>query len=56
MTQQQKLHAKASDAIRALETAIDNLKSAGPCPLDGNNALRNIEERLRAILENRLGR
>lgn len=56
MTRQRTLHAKAADAIRKLETVIDGLKRAGPCPLDGNNALRNVEERLRAILENRFGR
>lgn len=56
MTRQQKLHAEATSAIRRLEAAIDGLKNAGPCPLNGNNALRNLEECLRAILDNRLGR
>lgn len=56
MTRQQKLHAEATNAIRRLESAIDGLKSAGPCPLNGNNALRNLEERLRAILDNQFGR
>jgi hypothetical protein len=44
MTKQQKLHAKARNHFRDLESIIDELKAAGPCKLDGNNALLNVRE------------
>jgi hypothetical protein len=49
LSQQQKLHHKAKGYLAALEEIIDQLKSAGPCPLDGENAIMNIKERLAAL-------
>ena len=49
LSQQQKLHHKAKGHLAALEEIIDQLKSAGPCPLDGENAIMNIKERLAAL-------
>jgi hypothetical protein len=49
LSQQQKLHHKAKGHLAALEEIIDQLKSAGPCPLDGENVIMNINERLAAL-------
>ena len=49
LSQQQKLHHKAKGHLAALEEIIDQLKSAGPCPLHGENAIMNIKERLAAL-------
>ena len=49
LSQQQKLHHKAKGHRAALEEVIDQLKSAGPCPLDVENAIMNIKERLAAL-------
>jgi len=46
MTKQQKLHRQAIKHLAALEEIIDELKSAGPCDLDGSNAILNVRERL----------
>lgn len=49
MTKQQKLHAKALKRFRDLENIIDDLKAAGPCEQDGNNALLNTRDWLRQL-------
>ena len=49
MTRQQKLHAKARKHFRDLEAIIDGFKAAGPCRLDGNNALLNTQHWLRQL-------
>jgi hypothetical protein len=49
MTKQQRLHAKALKHFRELEKIIDDLKAAGPCKLDGNNALLNTRDWLRQL-------
>ncbi len=49
-TKQQRLHREALRAIAKLETLIDELKSAGPCPLDGRNALLNTHEQIKGLL------
>ena len=54
MSKQQDLHAEAITYIRNLERVVDALKNAGPCPLDGYNALDNIRERLEGTIRNRL--
>jgi hypothetical protein len=36
---------EALEHLSALESIVDKLKAAGPHPLDGNNARRNIAER-----------
>jgi hypothetical protein len=46
LSQQQRLHQKAKTHLSALEEIIDQLKAAGPCPLDDDNAILNIRERL----------
>lgn len=48
-TTQQRLHAKALKHFRDLENLIDALKQAGPCELDGNNALLNTRQWLRQL-------
>jgi len=49
MTTQQKLHAKALKQFRDLEGIIDDLKAAGPCKLDGNNAILNVRDWLNQL-------
>ncbi|AWJ83358.1 hypothetical protein TSH58p_07340 [Azospirillum sp. TSH58] len=49
-TKQQRLHREALRAIARLETLIDELKSAGPCPLDRRNALLNTHEQIKGLL------
>ena len=56
MSEQQDLHHKASSLISKLEWIIDQIKIAGPCPLDGKNALMNIAEKLDSIVRNPLPR
>lgn len=49
MSKQQTLHRKALQHIRTLEGLIDQMKAAGPCPLDGDNALLNTKSRLEQL-------
>ena len=49
MTKQQKLHQRAGKHLAELESILDQLKAAGPCPLDDDNALLNIRERLASL-------
>ncbi|MEH2480183.1 uncharacterized protein YukE [Nitrobacteraceae bacterium AZCC 2146] len=51
MTKQQKLHSKAARYLRDLETIIDNLKHAGSCKLDGDNAILNVKDQLRHLAQ-----
>lgn len=51
MSQQQGLHAQALTDLRDLKAIIDQLESLGPCPHDGNNALLNIHEHLRGLVD-----
>jgi hypothetical protein len=44
MRTQQKLHAEALKHLRDLEAIIDALKAAGPCDLDGDNAILNVQD------------
>lgn len=53
MTKQQNLHRVGLSAVADLERLIDRLKEAGPCPLDGRNALMNLREQVQGLL-NRL--
>jgi hypothetical protein len=46
MSEQQKIHRRAIEALNRIEAAIDEIKRLGPDPRDGNNALMNINERL----------
>ncbi|WP_316232947.1 hypothetical protein [Bradyrhizobium sp. SZCCHNPS2010] len=46
MTTQKRLHSKAVRHIRELDEIIDKLKDAGPCQLDGDNAMLNVKDRL----------
>lgn len=46
MTKQQKLHRRAIKHLAEIEGIIDQLKTEGPCRLDGDNAIMNIRERL----------
>ena len=46
MSKQQRLHQKAIKHLAEVEAIIDDLKAAGPCPLDGDNALANVRQRL----------
>ena len=48
-TKQQKLHTKALKHFRELEAIIDAMKAAGPCDLDGDNALLNTRHWLRQL-------
>lgn len=54
MSKQQTLHAKAIKCLCEMEKIIDELHRAGPCPLEGWNALLNTKRRLQA-LSNRCG-
>ncbi len=49
MTRQQKLHRRLRVELLELEELIDKLKAAGPCELDGPNALQNVRERLHGL-------
>ena len=51
MTKQQDLHHKGLKHTDALEKIIDELKSLGPCPLDMRNALLNLEQHIRCLLD-----
>lgn len=51
MSKQTDLHSAGIDHTNAIKTIIDDLKSLGPCPMDGWNALRNLEERVRSLLD-----
>ena len=46
MTTQQRLHSKAVKHLRSLSEIIDDLKDAGRCELDGDNAILNVKEQL----------
>jgi hypothetical protein len=50
MTKQQKLHRQGLAAVTKLETVLDGLKAAGPCPLDGRNALLNLRQQVEGLL------
>ncbi|WP_372394006.1 hypothetical protein ABMY26_00860 (plasmid) [Azospirillum sp. HJ39] len=50
MTKQQNLHRAGMSAVADLEKLIDRLKEAGPCPLDGRNALMNLLQRIEGAL------
>lgn len=50
MTKQQNLHRAGLDAVAKLETVIDTLKTVGPCPLDGRNALLNLRQQIEGLL------
>ncbi|WP_372400749.1 hypothetical protein ABMY26_36395 (plasmid) [Azospirillum sp. HJ39] len=50
MTKQQNLHRAGLSAVADLERLIDRLKEAGPCPLDGRNALMNLRQRIEGAL------
>lgn len=54
MSKQRKTHEQALKHIFELEKAIDRLKGLGPCPLDGENALKNVAQWL-DDLRNRTG-
>jgi hypothetical protein len=49
MSKQQTLHEKAARHLEDLKRIVDQLKNAGECPLDGWNALMNIQERANAL-------
>ena len=49
MSAQQTLHEKASGHLEDLKRIVDQLKGAGECPLDGWNALMNIQARAIAL-------
>lgn len=51
MSCQQTLHTEALKHLSALQRIIDDLKNVGPDALDGDNALRNIAERVGALGE-----
>lgn len=53
MTKQQNLHRAGLSAVADLEKLIDRLKEAGPCPLEGRNALMNLRQQIEGLL-NRL--
>lgn len=46
MSTQRDLHGKAIKHLNELEAIIDRMKRAGPCDLDGWNALLNTKQRL----------
>lgn len=50
MTKQQNLHRAGLSAVADLEKLIDRLKEAGPCPLDGRNALMNLRQHVEGLL------
>ncbi|KJR62567.1 hypothetical protein VY88_27105 [Azospirillum thiophilum] len=50
MTKQQNLHRAGLSAVADLERLIDRLKEAGPCPLDGRNALMNLRQLTEGLL------
>ncbi|MCG5240062.1 hypothetical protein ACIU1J_01785 [Azospirillum doebereinerae] len=50
MSKQQTLHRKGLSAAAQLATVIDGLKAAGPCPLDGRNALLNLRQQIEGLL------
>ncbi|RJF81095.1 hypothetical protein D3877_12790 [Azospirillum cavernae] len=50
MTKQQKLHQAGLAAVTKLETVLDGLKAAGPCPLDGRNAVLNLRQQVEGLL------
>lgn len=50
MTKQQNLHRAGLSAVADLEKLIDSLKEAGPCPLDGRNALMNLRQQIEGLL------
>ena len=49
MSKQWDLQCKFLKRVGEIERIIDGLKSAGPCPLDGWNALKNVEAHLNAL-------
>jgi hypothetical protein len=50
MTDKQRdLHAKAIKRFDELEKLIDQMKQAGPHPLDGWNALMNTKEQIEGL-------
>ncbi len=51
MSRQRDLQYKFLRRVAEMEPVIDDLKSAGPCPFDRCNALKNVEERLTALPE-----
>lgn len=50
MSKQQTLHRKGLSAVAQLEHVIDGLKAAGPCPLDGRNAIMNLRQQIEGLL------
>ncbi|MCG5239563.1 hypothetical protein MCW82_07245 [Azospirillum doebereinerae] len=50
MSKQQTLHRKGLSAVTQLATVIDGLKAAGPCPLDGRNAITNLRQQIEGLL------
>ncbi len=50
MSKQQDLHRTGLTAVADLERIIDRLKDAGPCPLDGRNALLNLRQHVEGLL------
>lgn len=50
MSKQQNLHRTGLAAVAYLERIIDDLKAAGPCPMDGQNALLNLRQQIEGLL------
>ncbi len=51
MEAQRELHQAAIEHLHALKRIIDQVKDAGPHPLDRWNTLLNINERLVALVD-----
>ena len=49
MTRQQKLHQQALRKIEELKWIVGDLKDAGDCKIDGDNALLNVRFHLKNL-------
>lgn len=50
-TDQRAIHMRALKLLMEVEQHIDRLKELGPHQFDGDNALKNIAERCRALAD-----
>lgn len=50
-TDHRAIHERVIKLLMEVEQHIDRLKEMGPHPLDGDNALKNIAERCRALAD-----